>query len=1423
MTTHSERKLSAILSGGPLQIEEFMKLSIEMTELVHQIHQHNETIGNLNPSTITVDSSPFKIKLTDSVSQNKAYRSPEQSNLIVRKPDRRSDLYSLGMIFYEMLTSRLPYEPLQHEDWNYVHLVYKPVLLREAAPYLRESVLEVMIWKLLAKNPDDRYQTAYGLLMDLKQFASYINDEAPSLPFDIGKYDLVSRFQYPASLFGRASELGQLEAAFRRALEGEYVSLSIKGDKGTGKTSLAAYFRQRVDELGGVFIQARCETGQQNVPFKPILHVVTEWFKQIWNYPANEIIAIKSWLQRELGNEISLLAGLLPEANLLWKDETNVPLSLGESENRTEDILHTLMRCIAQNGSPLILFLDDAEWLDLWSLALVDRLTKERTVNGMMLVTASRSDQGAPAERIVLDNLQYNDILQLISAIVSDDSPRVHTLARSAYHRTEGNPERLQGLLTSWYLDKKLYYDTKRHQWMWEEEIIVRTDESIQVIRLFEARYLMYSEQTKLILAVASVMGMRFHSSLLARICDCSEAEAEHHLKLAESQGIISRDDGSPLIAHSGFVYAFVYSSFQQFLYTTLEGDQGKWHLKIGRAMHERLSNDEPTVFLAAVDHLNRGLNRMTDPEKRELAKLNECAGEKAVQLQKYQEAKRFYEQGLKLEGLREEEPDEFTSRMMLQYAACLYYCAEVEQSREQYLNLLPFAHRLNDKDRSFLAISQINMNALVDNAKAVQCGLEALTRYGWTVPRSVSKASLLKEIIGTQRALRNVRNKLKQLPDGQADEAYLTTAEIVLSVSLPWLIHNPAQFIWLMTRFIRYGLNKGLIDSLISLICMYEMIIQRSIPNLYDWLPTRVMEPLYSVSDVSSVQQYRLLFFLGLSKQLEYPKESAQDLRKVMRRAVESSDAITANLAMITCMITHNEGIRELDELLSYIQDETLTIPDDKTLALHSAAKLYTDALKDESLLLRYVSVPERLDRVNDDNYRCICKLEAAYLAGKHEEALFWANRGRDLKFSLDWVQNRKLRIYEALALAGLAMEAAPKKRRVIVRKLEQLSRKMKKWTGIFGRSSAMHGLIQAECNRLTGRTSAALLAYEAAISKAKEEGHGLSEAIASERLSSLYEEIGSPIGAAISLMNACMTYSDWGILAKVNQLQTKRPELWHMTVGVHGIQAQSPIERNESETKKRRLPLTDQAVSHSEEIILQQISTWTVEGDAKELIRSFLETACRQVGADRGMLIDVKEDDFQIAETFGADDRSGRDGFYAESIVRHVCQSGQTIRVGHAASSSYAKDAYIRKNTPQAILCMPVHVGVDQRPQLLYLENTQMRGVFSERSLTILELMVSRSVYMSFLNQSTANEWEAAPSSARSEMGRRGLAEPLTPREMDVLIVIADGLSNKEIGGRLGISEATVKTHIVNIYGKMEVRRRSQAIARAKELGLI
>ena len=78
-------------------------------------------------------------------------------------------------------------------------------------------------------------------------------------------------------------------------------------------------------------------------------------------------------------------------------------------------------------------------------------------------------------------------------------------------------------------------------------------------------------------------------------------------------------------------------------------------------------------------------------------------------------------------------------------------------------------------------------------------------------------------------------------------------------------------------------------------------------------------------------------------------------------------------------------------------------------------------------------------------------------------------------------------------------------------------------------------------------------------------------------------------------------------------------------------------------------------------------------------------------------------------------------------------------------------------------------------------------------------------------------------APDSPANEGKSIPTIKPLTPRENEVLILVAEGLSNQQIAERLVLSQGTIKKYLSSVYQKLNVHRRTQAIVRAKELHIL
>ncbi|WP_438347514.1 AAA family ATPase [Paenibacillus sp. FA6] len=1447
MISTNERKLKNWLRDSPMELADFVQMSITLAEMVYLVHQQNAFSGGLSPSNIRIRSDAKLAKLTESVEFDAAYRSPEQTGRINRTPDGRSDLYALGVMFYEMLTGQMPFRPQGEEDWASVHISASPHPISELRPEL-EGPLQSIIVKLLSKSPVDRYQSAYGLLYDLKQCERMLEQNGDLISFEIGHIDKVRTFVIPNTLYGRNDEMNQLEAGLELAASGTATFRWITGHEGSGKTTLVHRFQSLIERSGGRFVEGECDFLQQSEPFGPILQALRQWINQIWSESAVTITTLKKRLSIVLGQESRTITALLPEVKTLLGNPSDVPSLLDtEVETRFGELLPDLIRCFADIKPPLVMFIDNLQWADVGTLEVLRTLALEEAVPGLMVIGAYRTETDQDSgkgnheqlqvahwlttirvqttEHIALHSLLYEDVRQYISHIMHEDTARIRLLARSVYHQTGGNPHSLSLLLESWRRERKLSYDEKQHQWVWDAEVIRQLSDSKESHRLIEAGFARLPEETMRLLAIAAVIGPCFRLSILAEVSQCTLEDTLRLLHAAEVEGMICHEDEADPGNSGESIYMFLHDQVQRMVYRIYAERHAEWHLKLGRLLQRTHPEWDNDAMFVTIDHLNLGMAKMTNKEIGELAEHNLRAGMKALANAYFSEAKRYYETGLRLVAGEEIQSGSLIYRLMLVLAQCEYMCSNIEQAKALFLELKQQDRKLNRADRTGLLTHLIQINTFDENDMAVQFGREALAEFGWMLPIRVSKTTLIKEIMHTKMFMYRMRDKLYQVPPND-DEDYKTLAELVEALFFPLLMHNAELLMVLYARFIRYGLNKGINESLVRIIGVYELLLQRGLPSFVQNIPVTKLEVLQSTLLTETGLPYRISYIIGMSKQLENPAEASVYLENALRWGVERGDAIFSNLAVITCLITHNGDVNTLSELLTYMEDKPRRYADDKTLEIMQIANAYRAALQDEILLDSYVAIPipqsEDQEQDNEDNYSYGCKLEVAYVLGKYQEALYWAKRGRENELGPDWVRIRKQRMYETLTLVAVYPGAFPEERKRIRRMVHKQLRLMDKRRGYLGANSSAYLLIQAEWKKISGDDSGAMQGYMDAVKVARTEKHGLIEGIICERLAIYYQEMGSQAGATISMMDASMAYSVWGVTAKVIQIRTEHADLLRYSSKQFGS---GPFDLK-IESQSKGLPLQkkveESETSVMEEELLHQIVNWSSKLDDANLLERFLANTLRQAGADRGFVIRYEDEIYHIEAQTGSTLQSEGFGLYAEGVLRHVLMTGEPVVLGDAIQSYYMKDPYIQYQRPRSIICMRMVMLGSEFPYLLYLENTHVSDVFIERTVNVLELMITRMTYFKMLEDSTAAAEESVQSVAVGTVMQM-LIEPLTNREVEILTAVAEGLSNKEIAARFGIAEPTVKTHVSNIYGKLGVKRRGQAVARARELQLL
>jgi len=1436
----------------PLSIEEFIHVAIAIAEAVHDLHRKNEIIGVLTPANIKLSIRPYLAQITELMTWNNAYKAPEYDSRLKINPSQQSDLYSLGIIYYEMLAGVLPYNTSADDsDWYYIHQIHSPRSLIEQRDDL-PAILQNIIFKLLSKAPQERYSSAYGLLQDLRKCNKDIHSATGLNSFELGLGDYKQGAELGKLFVGRNDELNKLLFSLDQVIgnKSKNMLVSVFGEKGTGKTELV---RQFLNMIHNEVILIGTSLEHKPAEEAAIVDAIRNGFSQLWYQDKKKILNIKDKIERECGDYISYIWTLFPVESkrlaLYPQEVQEEPLD----QAQLEKVLIVLIKSFSLLQMPIIIAIDDLHQADELTNRVMRSLIFEKTLSHTMII-AITSDNSTPYtrqlmqqsqssivenERILLLQLSrfsYEDVRLYIERLVHEDSKPMRLLARIAYDVSMGNVEQLKLLVLEWLQSNKLHFNYHQGVWVWGEII---EDEAYHLpsdsLILYKEAYDRLDDEVKKLLHIASVIGMKFSIEMLSEIYNEKATKVISLLGQAEREGIICQEDSRSAEHGNEIEYLFMHNQLQLLLYQQFLGEAGEWHYKIGclfygdYTQYRRIEDS-----LGAAKHWNRVHNSLSLEQQEALVQLNLINAKHNNWVRKHQEAVIAAEAGIALlEAL-----DRGIEQKFEYYIAAAigeHMLGNPDRSYEYLKTLMDNYDKFKKQDKLLLLQKQLEIYTFVNNEEAYRIGEVGLSEIGWDIPKKVSPMMMVKEVIKTQLQLRKFRKDNVSLRINNEEE-YIMLNELLIGILIPSVNIDPVRMLYILARYMQYCLNEGVTELFVASLGAYELIVQREMKLIYRWLPTESFTHFEQVLVENGLQSYRMPLINGLYHQLDDTKLAYTYWRRVIRRAIDHKDIVIANVAMTFLLSSYYGDINELRELHHYLEGEAREYVDEKSNELLSITKNYSLALADEQNARSYIAHSSMEE--SHPWYVLICsyKMELSYLLAEYEQALMWADRALSKVNNYDLIHRYRLELFKALASAARYRTADEGEKKEIALLVKKLAVTMKQWHGLWGEGSSAHHLIQGEYYRIARQEEKAIGSYNAAIKQAQSEGYYLIQAIAGERLFEYRLANGEQDQAVMQLMDAGAAYATWGITGKLDWMRNKYPHIhWYYTQVKEGQLS------NDGQTASKEL---DDKGDHiqAEVAAAQQLPSqyWKdsakAEGDPWEFIgqtfntttpyrmQSFLELVVKQLGGTRISLIDIKSTEYTLAYTAGRPVTAEIFHIVPLSIIRYVLNTEQPFIIDDAVENLMLNDSYVLLHQPRSIICVPFGHTKSGNKKLLYMENSDIAGQFTERTLQLLELFITRYMYLNLVNdkevydQARYNQDEHAEKDVRSG----GLVESLTQREQEILMYIHNGLSNKEIASELQISEATVKTHITNLYGKLGVKRRSQAVVRARELNL-
>ncbi|MCP4687898.1 MAG: serine/threonine-protein kinase PknK, partial [Desulfobacterales bacterium] len=655
--------LTAQMKSGKLPLKTVLSIAADVAEGLEQIHAARVIHKDVNPSNIIYDLASGRAKIidfsisTELLSENAnlqhldipegtwPYISPEQTGRVNRAVDYRTDFYSLGVTLYEMLTGRLPFEGRDLLELVHDHIARRPPPPHEAAPDLPLVTSEIVM-KLMAKNAADRYQSALGVKLDLQACLNGIvpgdKGKIEIEPFPIAGEDVSDRFQTPPRLYGRQGEIRDVLDAFERVCDGGVELLLVAGGPGVGKSALVREVHKPVTEKRGYFLEGKFDQYQRNIPYSGWIQAFRELTGHLLMESPRRLSLWKTGIQKAVGNIGKVLTDVIPNLDLIIGPQPDAPeLGGWEARNRFNYVFQQFVRAVSEKDRPLVIFLDDLQWMDSASLGLLNALLGDSDMSGFLIIGAFRDnevDAGHPLmisaaqlkkerktlKTLSLENLSLENVNHLISDTLRCDPDRGASLARLVYSKTRGNAFFTHQLLYSLYDKGLIAFDFNRRGWQWDMAAIEAVEITDNVVALMVERVHQLPEGVREVLKLAACIGSPFDLEMLEMITDAPGRTAREELRPALREGIVI-----PFMDRCKFIHDRV----QQAVYSSMsEESRKKVHQRIGRLLLEGLDREERRKKIHdIVHHLDSGRDLLQNQEeKTRLAGLNLTAGRAA-------------------------------------------------------------------------------------------------------------------------------------------------------------------------------------------------------------------------------------------------------------------------------------------------------------------------------------------------------------------------------------------------------------------------------------------------------------------------------------------------------------------------------------------------------------------------------------------------------------------------------------------------------------------------------------------------------------------------------------------------------------------------------------------------------------------------
>jgi PAS domain S-box-containing protein len=1371
-------------AGGtksPLPLETWLQIAISAADALAKLHQSGVIHQNIRPETLRIDPRGEGVLLTGAgLSQQSEqpvlrlpldalpYIAPEQTGRLEGMIDHRADLYSLAIVLYELRAGVLPFQAEDPLGWVHCHVARAPRPLAEAAPGTPAIVSEI-IMKLLAKSPDERYQSALGLTHDLQRSLSELSSRGSIDPFPLGTRDVWDKLRVASRLYGRSEEVAALrDAAGRVRVTGGREVVLVAGASGIGKSALVRELQRELrGQHAAAFLFGKFEQSKRDIPYAVLAQAFQDLIRQTIASTDAELASVRQRILRALGDNGQLIIDLIPQIELvIGKQPPALPLPAAEAQSRFHLVFRKFLSVFATPERPLILFLDDLQWADFASLELVQHIAVHPDIRNLLVIGAYRDDEvdsshpleatlreirdaGTPVTLLALDPLGQADLDELVMDLFHCDRHTAKPLAALLWAKTNGHPFFGAQLLGTLHKEQLIRFDVKKWAWHWDIAEIEAEEITDDMVELVLGRLRSLPAGTIEVLRLAACIGNEFSLDLLGTLSHKTIEQVRAALEPALMEGLLLQRSQS---------YKFLHDRVLQAAYSLIpEEERPGLHLRLGFLLLEHTPGAAiDGLLFNIVNQLNLGAGRVEEASlRRRIAELDLRAGRKAKAASAMKSAVGYLGAGISLLPSGSWETDHALAYgLHLELAECEYVGGRFREAEE--LCSLLLAHSRSNVERAAVVVLQIQLaTAQVDNARAVELARDCLRTFGVDLPREVTTADLMNEIT-------SLRDELRGRPVEQLiDMPVMTDPEMRAATEILAVIHSAGSFTapnlpdLASLRVVRLSIGHGNTPATAYGYANLAHILCARLGEFRDgyhfgsagWQLAQRPEFGNYTTEAAFFACQVLPWSRHIREALDLHRmgfESGQRAGKVLNAAFHLYHIVMALLAMGAPLdAVHEANSRALEfataAKLAFLIDNAVLYQ--RLVESLKGNTEFFGALNGDGF--DEVAFDAHLNERNVPAVRFfvqVYKLSLRYTAGDYAGAQVAAKAAEGL---LLWggfygVAEAERRFYAALTALALYEEASEEDRASLGDQFSAHEAQLRIWAESCPDNFACrHALVAAEIARIQGRNEEAAALYNRAIRASRDGGFVQIEGLACELASSFYMRRDFAVLPAAFLREARMCYARWGALGKVRQLETRYPDLL-----AKPLEQSAPAQNADADAAQ----IDTLTATKASAAISSQMAP-------EALLATLMRILTEHAGAQRACLLVPSQHGLNVVAEITTDHEGVRVDVpktrrapsameFPLSIAQYVRRTREKLVLDDsAAAGMFSVDGYLSATQPRSILCAPI-VRHGDVAGILYLENKLTRGAFTPRRLTLLEFLAAISLENALLADDLARE---------------------------------------------------------------------------------